>query len=183
MSLIEEVAISPIDWSALRTDSGSGVGLPSAVRDLANASSESAAEAAYWRIDNEAVVQGELYEAAEPVLAALLWLGAEMPDGPAKKSIAELIQQIVCGQPAESEVAAGNGAVGDRCRQLAAGGLWLFYGWLASTDDDIRQCALLIINRVDSDGLRKRRLFSALRSGFSSFGILKILDLIDAGKL
>ncbi len=71
MNNVARILIDSVYWASLRSDSGSAVGVPQALWDLFSASSEDAAEAAYWRIDNEVIVQGQLHEAAVPTLEIL----------------------------------------------------------------------------------------------------------------
>ena len=183
MNLLTRALIAAVDWAALRTDSGSGVGLPRAFEDLSTATSKEAAEDAYWRIDNEAVVQGELYEAAVPTLEVLLSMASTIPPGPARKSVAELIQQIVFGQPHSLEVELGNAGIATACTSLASRAVWTFYGWLTDTDSDVRECALLTLHKIDTDERRKAVIFAACRDSDPSPGVQKIFSQIDRGQL
>lgn len=133
MNFVTRALIEAVDWPSLRTDSGSGAGLPQAFEDLFTATSKEAADDAYWRIDNEALVQGELYEAAVPTLEVLLSMASTVPSGPPRGSVAELIQQIVFGEPHPSEVELGNADIANACKSLAFGGslgiLWVANGF------------------------------------------------------
>lgn len=170
-----------VDWPALRTDSGNGAGIPQALTDLWEATSEEMARDAYWRIDNEVLVQGQLYEAAVPTLEALLSLASMVPPGPARKSVAELIQQIIFGQPHASEVELGNSEIGIKCRDIASGAVWIFYGWLADEDSDVRELALLSLCKTENEGRRKSVVFSALRRSDTSSGVRAVFSEIDRG--
>ncbi|MEU8815430.1 hypothetical protein [Actinoplanes sp. NPDC048796] len=181
MNPVTRALIGAVDWAALRTESGNGVGLPQAFDDLSKATSEAAADDAYWRIDNEAIVQGELYEAAVPTLEVLLSMASTMSPGPARRSLAELIQQITFGQPHGSEVELGNLNVATACKSLASGAIWIFYGWLTDTDSDVRECALLTLQKIDVDDRRKSVVLAELRDIDPSPGVQKIFSQIDQG--
>jgi hypothetical protein len=180
MNLITQTLIEAVNWAALRTDSGSGAGLPQALNELLTATSQELAQDAYWRIDNEAIVQGELYEAAVPTLEVLLSAVSTVPPGAVRRSVAELIQQIVFGQPHSSEAEHDTG-IASTCRTLASGALWVFYGWLTDEDDDVRQCALLTLCKIETNEQRKAVVLSAYRSGDPSPGVQKIFSEIDRG--
>jgi len=51
------------DWGSLRSVR-SAAAVPGAIEALRTADTDDVAKEAYWRIDNEVVVQGELFEAA-----------------------------------------------------------------------------------------------------------------------
>ncbi|MFY1684323.1 hypothetical protein ACN265_22610 [Micromonospora sp. WMMD730] len=181
MNLVTRALIEEVDWPSLRTDSGSGAGLPRAFEDLFAAASKEAADDAYWRIDNEALVQGELYEAAVPTLEVLLSMASTAPSGPPRRSVAELIQQIVFGEPHPSEVELGNAGIASACKSLAFGAVWVFYGWLTDSDNDVRECALLTLCKVEVDHKRRSAIFSACRAGDRSPGVQNLFAQIDRG--
>ncbi|MCP2303524.1 hypothetical protein LV79_003229 [Actinokineospora globicatena] len=170
--------VAAVDWSGLRTCSGSGEGLPTAFDALHAAATPESADAAYWMIDNEVVVQGSLFEAAEPALAVLLSLSGEFKDGPRLRALVELVQQIVCGVPADLEDRSGNTELGDRCRRQAREGLTQFYGWLLDEDPSVRECALLIIDAVDPDRARKQSVLAVVGATEQEPNIRRTLQLI-----
>jgi hypothetical protein len=181
MNVAARALILASDWSELRTQSGTAGGVPTALADLSQATSDESAENAYWRIDNEVIVQGELYQAALPTLEVLLALASKVSSGPARRWLAELVQQIVCGQTHESETAAGNGDLAVRCRASAQQALWLFYGWLSDVDRDVRACALLTLQHVEDNVARRRAIFQALRLEESDDSVRKVFTYIDRG--
>jgi hypothetical protein len=183
VNVVTRALVTSVDWAALRTDSGSGAGLPQAFDDLSRASSESAANKAYWKIDNEVIVQGELYEAAVPALEVLLSLAPATLPGPARRSVAELIQQIAFGQPHSSEIELGNADIVDRCMSLASEAIWIFYGWLGDADGDVRECALLTLQKVETNEGRKAKIFAVYRDDEPTPGLQKIFSQIDRGLL
>ncbi|MFV2099353.1 hypothetical protein ACFHW1_28440 [Micromonospora sp. LOL_014] len=181
MNFVTRALIESVNWAALRADSGNGGGIPRALNDLWEASSEDEARRAYWQIDNEAVVQGQLYESAVPTLQALLSMASVIPSGPRRRAVAELIQQIVFGQPHSLENAEENVDIVARCSHLAMGAVWLFYGWLTDDDSEVRELALLILQKVEDDDQRKFMIFSACRNKDSSPGVQAALAEIDRG--
>jgi len=183
MNIVTRTLVASVDWAALRTDSGSGTGLVRAFEDLSTAASEESSRNAYWRIDNEVIVQGELYEAAVPALEVLLSMAPTAPPGPVRRSLAELVQQITFGQPRGSEIELGNTDLATRCLALASEATWIFYGWLTDDDSDVRECALLTLQKVDSNEARKGIVFAACRAADSTPGVQRSLSEIERGLL
>lgn len=64
-------AIDDINWAALHHASGTCEHVPEALRSLTS-EVEGAREAAYWKLDNYVVLQGDLSESAPYVVRALL---------------------------------------------------------------------------------------------------------------
>ncbi|MFI9455915.1 hypothetical protein [Amycolatopsis sp. NPDC052450] len=183
MNIVSLALIESIRWVSLRTASGDGRNLPQVFRSLASATSLAEAESAYWNIDNEVIVQGEIYEAAEAALEIALSMSSTVPPGPVRKCLAELIQQIVFSQPHSSEVKEGNREIIARCLSLAAEATWVFYGWLSDLDQDVRECALLTLHRVENNDARKSTVFARYRECDKSRGVQKIFLQIDKGVL
>jgi hypothetical protein len=175
MNLVTQALIESVKWDNLRTDSGTGAGLPAAFDDLHKAHSEDAAEAAYWRIDNEVVVQGELYEAAVPALGVLLSMSLDTASIHGLRAVVELVQQIVCGQSFASEVGrVPDSNIAQQCIAAAREGIWLLYSWLQHADADIRQCALLALDVVDDNVARKQRIFDEVLRCDADPGVQKV---------
>jgi hypothetical protein len=79
-------------WPFIRQAHGASTHVPSAIRDLASPNAN-VREAAYWKLDNYVVLQGDLYEAAAytaPFLIELL----RYPDVPGKDLIFKLLYEI-----------------------------------------------------------------------------------------
>jgi hypothetical protein len=121
---------------------------------------EQQAEAAYWQIDNEVVVQGNLFNSAVPTIEVLLAGVCSVASLFAKRAVVELIQQISCGESALVEIEANNPNLGEQVRMHAREALWLMYGWLADEDEDVRECSLLTLASVER---ARGRLRLALR--------------------
>lgn len=106
-----------------------------------------------------------------------------MPPGPARRSLAELIQQIAFGQPHRSEIELGNTDLATRCLSLASEAIWIFYGWLSDADSDVRECALLTLLKVEVNEKRRATIFAACREDDRDPGVQKIFSQIERGLL
>ena len=101
------------DWASLRSaNSAEGVG--HAILQLVNASSLEEADDAYWRIDNEVIVQGALFEAATSV-AWCLACGLLHCTDLARPFLLELLVQLCSGEPHPTEVQLGNSTIAEDC--------------------------------------------------------------------
>lgn len=65
------IAVSNFDWGNYETVQGSADRIPQALRSLLDASLAQA-DSYYWEIENQVVVQGQLFSAAEPTLQVLV---------------------------------------------------------------------------------------------------------------
>lgn len=70
--------LSRHDWSALRCAGGPATDVPQELRGLLAATNGEERRKHYWKLDNNVVVQGNLYEAAVPVVSVLC---AALADG------------------------------------------------------------------------------------------------------
>lgn len=150
-SSLAEMEIRRIPWSTLRQAGGTAEQVPHALMDLLSASTPELATNAYWRLENHVVVQGQLYQAAEPAVSVLM--AALLDDGPrhVRIGVLELLFQILAGEAHESEIALGNRQVGEACRSRASEGLWVLYReWLHGERDAARE----VIELIETDGTR-----------------------------
>jgi hypothetical protein len=157
--------LETVDWSAQRVIAGrSGADVPAAVERLLAASSDDEAEAAYWLLDNRVVVQGQLFQAALPLVDVLLAALAGPLPPIARVYVADLLVEIAKGVPDESELARGNGTLEDDVRRAARAGLWLIYSLCLDGDTRLRERGLFIADAIDADrGRFGRLLANALR--------------------
>src|SRR5688572_616100 len=93
-------------WANLRS-SESASRIPDAILQLQTATTKDDADRAYWKIDNEVIVQGALYEAALPTATCLLSALLNCTDV-ARPKLLELLFQLGNGEPHPSEIALGN---------------------------------------------------------------------------
>ncbi|WP_430502023.1 hypothetical protein ACQRWP_10315 [Micromonospora trifolii] len=84
------------DWSALRSYLGGASQLPSAIEALVFAESSQDAKAAYWRIDNVALVQGRLSESVYALTSCLL-VGLPFAKAVGRGAIFDLLATIAGG--------------------------------------------------------------------------------------
>ena len=145
MKTLAELEIARVEWNSLRELIGPADKIPAALLDLFRASTESAADAAYWRLENHVVVQGQLFQAAEPVVSVLLAALLDQSPLHIRSRILELLFQILSGHPDESEVAASNEGLAERCKSKAREGLWVLYREMREGEQDAaRECIELI---------------------------------------
>lgn len=95
-----EVELARHNWPRLKSLRDSSA-LPEAIRALVDAKSVEVAEAAYWRIDNVAVVDGCLTQSAGPVASCVVQ-SLSLLSAPALTCALELLSQISGGYVHES---------------------------------------------------------------------------------
>jgi hypothetical protein len=162
MDLVEH-ELRMVEWEGCSTiGPGGGGRVPEAVRALVGADSPAAAEAAYWRLDNHVVVQGQLFGAALPLVPVLLAALAGELAPAARLGVADLLVEIACGSAHEDELRAGNADLGNACRRAARAGLWLFYALLREADAAMRERLLQIVYAVEEDRPRVTELLARL---------------------
>lgn len=122
---LAELEIARVNWSCLREAGGSageiGVGLAA----LLSASSSEQIEAAYWRLENHVVVQGEVFEVAEATVSVLVASLADRYPSQVRVAVLELLFQIVNGAASPGEITAGNHELLERCHARCREGFWL----------------------------------------------------------
>ncbi|HVW00360.1 MAG TPA: hypothetical protein VHB77_08470 [Planctomycetaceae bacterium] len=141
------------DWSQIVEAHGPATNVPVALRQLLASTTENDVQAAYWRLENHAFVSGGLFEAALPLVSALLAALVDF-DRPhiVRGWLLELLFQIVNGYSHADERARGRVDLDEQCREAARGGLWLMYRLF----QDGFECELTseIIRRIDPDKSR-----------------------------
>ncbi|CAN7536290.1 hypothetical protein LJR118_003858 [Acidovorax sp. LjRoot118] len=150
-SSLAEMEIRRIPWSTLRQAGGTAEQVPHALMDLLSAPTPELATNAYWRLENHVVVQGQLHQAAEPVVSVLV--AALMEDQPrhVRLGVLELLFQILAGSAHESEIALGNEGIDNACRHRAREGMWLLYKELMHGE---RDAAREVIELIEPDSAR-----------------------------
>src|SRR5262245_29410747 len=121
------------EWPQLRIIDRDAAHVPDALRDLLQCETADEAEAAYWRIENSVVVQGQVFSAAPATVSTLV---AALSSGTLPRwvtiSALELIFWMVNSGPHEGEAA----DLTERCCAAAREGLWLFYRLMAGDHRD-----------------------------------------------
>lgn len=146
-----EAALDTINWEALATAHGSAAHVPNAIADLMSAN-PLVRSAAYWKLDNSVVLQGELYEAA-PYAAAQLVRSIRVDRVPPNERTWGLLWEI------------GNGYADEGRMILLADGWRAPLGWasravmesaidlvgpdLRSADKDTRRAAIDIMSSIN----------------------------------
>lgn len=148
---LAEMEISRVPWNTLRQAGGTAEQVGHALMDLLDASTPELATNAYWRLENHVVVQGQLYQAAEPVVSVLMAALLEGHPSHVKRGVLELLFQILAGSAHECEIELGNSRVGEACRDRAREGLWVLYQECAHGEGD---AATDVIELIESDRTR-----------------------------
>lgn len=162
VNFIAAACLSSIDWASLRTSSGTAENVPLAIETLVTADTEPSAREAYWRLDNEVVVQEQLFEAAPALVPVILALLAGPLSALARYHLIELLLQIGGGVPHEEALARGSTDLGDRCREHLREGLWLLYGMLMDESVDTRSAAVQLIADAETDRARLRQVLQVV---------------------
>ncbi|MFH8474835.1 hypothetical protein [Streptomyces sp. NPDC018000] len=157
---LADVEISRIRWEEFGTFGDRSGKVPDALRRLFGAADEDEATEAYWGLENVVVVQGQLRDAALPVVPVLLAGLLDELSADARDFVLELLWQIVLGESDEDEVAVGRADLGDRCREAARTGLWLVYRELGTRR---RETAEAILERIEDDKPRLAAYLAGLR--------------------
>lgn len=111
-------------WGAHRVLQGPGDDLPAILRNLVGPD-VAAASKALWQLESSVVVEGSVFDAAEPVVDVLVAsLVDDLPE-PTRRGVLGLLLKIVAGSPDTSEIALGNLHLVTRCRARARDGLWV----------------------------------------------------------
>ncbi|MEV4603494.1 hypothetical protein AB0K15_39710 [Amycolatopsis sp. NPDC049253] len=150
--MIEDALIDSVPWRELRSMRGDVVHVPEALHDLLNASSEEDAEEAYWRLDNNVVVQGQLFDSAVRVIGPLLLGLVSQRPGFVREHIANLLVEIAVGGPHESVSVADKGEMLDaQCHAELRRGLWIIYKIIDDPVPMVRLGALDLLDAVEDD--------------------------------
>jgi hypothetical protein len=153
--MIIERLMERIDWNSLRSASGSSEFVPDAVRELLAAATAEEAEAAYWKLDNDVVVQGQLFEAARWVIGPLLAALSQPRAAFVREQIANLLVEIAFGEPHERELAAGGDPdLAARCIDELRNALPIFYGMLDDSVPMLRLGGLDLLDAAEADRVR-----------------------------
>ncbi len=105
-----------INWSNLKTADGYATNFPSYIKALCS-ESEAERDIAYWKIDNHAVLQGDLYQAAYYIIDPLVNIVKECPY---RKQALNLLIEISLGYGLDSDLIILNGqeiSVMNACRE------------------------------------------------------------------
>ncbi|WP_143020363.1 hypothetical protein [Sinosporangium album] len=130
MNLVQ-AELERYNWDSIRVITGKATEVPGGVQRMLTGYTEDQVSGAYWELENRVVVQGQLFEAAQYVVPALIVGLLEDLARPARHATLELLFQIVSGESHLSEVERGLPDLGESCRQRAREGLWVIYRELA----------------------------------------------------
>ena len=150
-------------WEGLRTASGTAEEIPAALTAL-RSFDKKVRQAAYWKIDNHAVLQGDLYEAAPFVVRAVL--DSLKVTSVANEEFYDLLIEFANGYAPETRVASVDGSeeplLAATVRELAKG-MALYWRDLRGPRSGIRkQVADLLLALSERVELDAGKLRSAL---------------------
>lgn len=144
-----EHIIAVVDWRALRAASGNGERVGVGLSRLLSAPTHAEVEEAYWQIENHAVAQGSLFEAAETTVSVLVAAFAD--ERPRHVRIAALELLFQCLNPGAGPAADGAPRdIVERCHRAAREGAW---GLVREAAVGERRAAVDVLNALGSDGL------------------------------
>lgn len=181
MKATTQALVNAVDWRAARTAVGDATAVPQAMADLFAASTEEAAKSAYWsHLDNEVVVQGQLYEAAGLVIAPILTeLSGDSLSRASRYRAVELLAEIALGAPHPSEEESGGQQLREFCIGQMRRGLWTLYALLDCPDERVVVGVLHILEVVDEDRTRLLSLARVLAAECDSDAVrARVAELI-----
>lgn len=127
------------DWSELRADR-----VPEALYALLRAKSEREATEAHQIIDSTVAVEGALYAAAVPTATCLITVLGRCTAA-ARPHVLEMLVQLGTGEPAQSEVLAGQQGLAKRCQAEIREGVALYLAILEiGNEREITYCVDLL---------------------------------------
>jgi hypothetical protein len=109
------------DWASLRVANDRPLDVPECLEGLIRSTSEDDAAGYFWCLENVVFVQGELFEAALPVVPVVLAALGDEVSRPARLWLLEALFQIVNGRSPRAPTLI------ERCRDAAREGLWTLY--------------------------------------------------------
>ncbi|MEV4143534.1 hypothetical protein AB0J40_07685 [Amycolatopsis sp. NPDC049691] len=159
------VELNRHDWGSLATVHGTAAEVPAEVAALVAATTEAEAERHYDYLGNNVVVQGNLYEAAVPLVSVLCAALIEESPAAARTETLRLVTEIVLGDTHYSEVRAGRPDLAERAREHARAGLWLFYRELVHGSATNAEYAADILDYIETDRERYELFRAQAKSG------------------
>jgi len=149
---LAESIIATSNWSHLMAANGSGEPIRAALAALLAADTPDVADAASWRIENHAVVQGELFEVSEACVSVLVAALADPRPFWVRISILDLLFQFLSGGGSPTPGTPVD--IRERCERAAREGLWLL---CREAMVGAREAALDVIDLL-GEGARVRNL-------------------------
>lgn len=96
MLTIFETSLRSLEWSDIRSQSGSCQGVPDALMRIASSDDKEVRSRSYWDIENSVVVQGGIYDGAFFTIPFLLQI-CVMAGSSGKSEALELLYEIAAG--------------------------------------------------------------------------------------
>ena len=140
------------DWAKLRSSLGSASLVPLAIDELLKARSPQEAKDADSRLDNEVVLQGQLFSSAVPTAERLT---RAIRDGDytefALPETLDLLAELAYGESHAWEVMLGNCDLGAQCRAVISQGIDCIKALVGHKDEKVAMEVLDLVNRLDND--------------------------------
>jgi hypothetical protein len=169
-------------WSGLRAV-GDPEDLPSDVRRMLGAVDEESAREARGRIEDSALPQRELYEAAEPVAAAVAaGIRSGVWSAPGLGAALDLLVEIAHGEPSQVEQIEGDEEIGRRCRRIVRDLLPVLYRLgRESWDEGVRLAVVDLAVRLEGSPRVRRELVEAFGGDACGELLLRGLRRLEEG--
>jgi hypothetical protein len=147
------------NWETFGVADGRPRDVPEYLEGLIESQTKADAEGYYWGLENEVVIQGQLYNSAVPVVSVILAaLADDSSSNVARSWLLELLLQIVSGESISDEISLGNPDLGDQCRAAASTGLWILYRELHKGD---ARAAKAVLDVLEPSGDRATAILAA----------------------
>lgn len=170
--------IDEFKWEEIRS-SDNVKKIPGALRILASSDNEDELSNAYWSIDNEAIVQGSLFESSLASCLCLLSILKSCKSN-SRKYVLELIAQLVSGSPDQSEIDLGNSNIHKRIRLEVSKHAHEFIELISSaTEEEKVFCIDIICISATEDASVKRVVIEELikiRNTFKNNSANKLVE-------
>lgn len=165
---IAAVLLDSIDWSCLTVCGDKAADdVPRAFRALLDSQNSTQAEQAYWRIDNNVVVQGNVYDSAPAAVAVILSALTDFQRPiHVQVCLLELLAQIVFGSVSGIEEVPSDCQLEHACLEAAREGIWTLYklvSCFATKHREIAEAALDVLEKLDTNQVRFQAVATAYK--------------------
>lgn len=150
---MRRLSISEISWEELASAHGSSAHFPSAF-EMLGSSEPNEREAAYWKLDNYAVLQGDLYEVAPFAADAIIGILESTPEFLGKKQAYDFLIEVANGGAPPDSFSGYSGEKTDlvtACRMAIRHGMAAYLFDLSHASREIRVGAAELLLSCSDD--------------------------------